>query len=142
MTAVGLQSRAPLDVAKVIQQTIEVYRRNLIPFLLTGLLMAGLPQLVVGLVQLNQASLAGVGRTPPANLALWGLLAAVAGMAAAVIGLLFQAAINRATVEQLDGQTGSWARNRRLVYPSGCSPRPVAVPGRWTGPLARRASSG
>ena len=113
MTAVASQVKPGLDIGKVIGPTFQIYGRNFVPFVLLGLVMSGIPQLLVGFFQVRYATggaaaLQSLGPTGILSFIGVGLVLAVMLM---ILGVLFQAGIIRSTVAEMKGEKSDLAQN-------------------------------
>ena len=95
------QTKARLDIGKVIQETFGVYKRNIVPFGLAGLVLVGLPLAVSGLIQFSQFNLV---QTNPSQAALFALVMIPVAIVSGLASLLMMSSITLSTIGQLDGQ--------------------------------------
>ncbi len=105
MTTEAIQSRK-LDIGVVLQTTFQVLGRNLATFTILGLVLAGLPQLLLALVQVGWVS-SNMEELSRGNITMGPGLIASAGMgslAAIITTAILQGALIYATVQDLNGQ--------------------------------------
>ena len=99
MTASTATGGGALDIGRVIQQLFQVLGRNFVTFLLLAVILAGVPALLVGLLQMNS-----LGR---GQLFAWQSL--IGGVVAGLAGLILQGTIIYGTVSDLNGRPASLA---------------------------------
>lgn len=111
MTTTTMVERERFDMGRVVQRTFAVLGRNFVPFLLVALVLTGLPQLILGWLQMGRTASAlaaggtAVGAASTMNFAIgnagWGLLGGLVGL---VASSLLQAALVTGTVSDLNGR--------------------------------------
>jgi hypothetical protein len=95
--AIALERK--LDIGRVIAETFGVIRRNVASFLVLSLLLAGLPTMIIGLLQAsmfrNQANLTFSTDQIASSV--------MSGLAALIVSAILQGALIYATVQDLNG---------------------------------------
>ena len=99
MTASTATGGGALDIGRVIQQLFQVLGRNFVTFLFLAALLAGLPGLLVGLLQMSFVNRGQLFAWQPT----------VAGLAASLLGLILQGTIIYGTVTDLNGRRAGLA---------------------------------
>ena len=99
MTAMGEATTGELDLGRVIKDLFGVLSRNFVTFLILTLILVGLPALLSGYVQM---SLLRQGH-------LFDWRASLAGLAAALGGLILQGTVIYGTVTDMNGRRASLA---------------------------------
>ncbi len=94
------------DIARVIQQTIAVLTRNLVPFSILGLVLSALPTALIGIVQVSwlHDAFPGITRGTFSFSPSLVMTGAFGGLVAIVTTFILQGALIHATVRDLDGQ--------------------------------------
>ncbi len=93
--AVTEGSGARFDFGRVTSRTFGLIGRNFVPFLILSLILSGAPYLIVSVVR--PALLQG-------NPGMMGALTVLVGLVSLLTGLLLQAALTRASIDDLSGK--------------------------------------
>lgn len=91
-----------LDIGKVIQDVFAVLGRNFVPFLALSAILAGIPAVLIGLIQASSLA-AGLAPNPAAALASLPQVGLV-GLVSLVAGLVLQGTIVYGAVSDMNGR--------------------------------------
>jgi hypothetical protein len=105
MTTIEARGEA-FDIGRVVTRTFGSIGRNAATFFLLALGLVGLPQVVLGYlqVQLNPGAAGLAATRTPGEMITYGLLVIVIALATIVLSALLQAAVIRGVVEDLNGR--------------------------------------
>ena len=109
MTTTDTADRGGFDIGRVIQQTFAVLGRNIVPFIILGVVLVGIPRAIVGYFQVGMMR-GQIETIASGDISFMGGYFGGAGMgllAALITGAILQGALIYATVRDLNGQPAS-----------------------------------
>ncbi|MBW8812072.1 MAG: hypothetical protein JF588_01490 [Caulobacterales bacterium] len=105
MTADVMAERGRLDIGRVISETLQVLRRNIVTFSILGLLLAGLPMGIITFIQARTMGGLATGKFSFSS-GYFGAIG-IGGLTAMITNAILQGALIYATVQDLNGRKAS-----------------------------------